>query len=415
MSKWISTSLGEQCDMRRGASPRPINNPDFFSDEGRGWIRISDLANANKYLLETSQYLSKYGEQFSVPVEPGDLIVSICATIGKPILLGLKACIHDGFVFLYNTGNNDREYLYYLLQYKQESISGLAQTGTQGNLNTNLLREFKVFISQNLAEQAKIAEILTTVDTAIDKTKAHIVKYKNIKEGLLQDLLTNGIDENGIIRSPETHKYKFSLLGMIPVEWDCVELNKLCKVYSGSTPKTADESNWNGTITWITPNDLSKISTQYIDNSERKISKKGLSESTGRMLHENSIILSCRAPVGYCAIVKCNYSFNQGCKALVPYSNVNTEYIYYYLSTQKSMLEKVSSGTTFLELPKKELQRFLIAIPKTYNEQSIIAHNFIKIDNKIANEQAYLDKLQSIKKGLMQDLLTNTISVDRLL
>ena len=114
---WEVTSISEISRIRRGASPRPINDSSFFSETGRGWIRISDVTSTYKYLKKTSQYLSEKGVSKSVKVNPGDLIMSICATIGKPVIIDIEACIHDGFVLFSDLSKKvDTEYLFYFLQ-----------------------------------------------------------------------------------------------------------------------------------------------------------------------------------------------------------------------------------------------------------------------------------------------------------
>ena len=97
--EWEIKQLGELANIRRGASPRPIKDPKWFSEHStHGWIRISDVTKSSKYLYETEQYLSEAGIEKSRTVAPGDLIMSICGTIGRPIILRMNACIHDGFV-----------------------------------------------------------------------------------------------------------------------------------------------------------------------------------------------------------------------------------------------------------------------------------------------------------------------------
>src|SRR5205809_8019807 len=85
--EWDLVRIGEIANVRRGASPRPIGDSSYFAEKGRGWIRIVDVTSTYKYLRTTAQYLSKKGEEKSVKVDPGDLIMSICATIGKPVIV----------------------------------------------------------------------------------------------------------------------------------------------------------------------------------------------------------------------------------------------------------------------------------------------------------------------------------------
>ena len=110
---WNHTNLEAISSIRRGASPRPIADPKWFSDSGIGWIRIADVTASDRFLTNTTQYLSDEGVSKSVSVEPGDLIMSICGTIGRPIILGIKACIHDGFVLFSEISPEvDRDFLF---------------------------------------------------------------------------------------------------------------------------------------------------------------------------------------------------------------------------------------------------------------------------------------------------------------
>ena len=131
-SKWNTIKLSKICSIRRGASPRPINDPIWFNDKGRGWIRISDLTGeSSSFLTKTSQYLSEQGVKKSVPVEPGDLIMSICATIGVPKILAIQACIHDGFVVFRNYKEHiDTTFLFHYLGFITDKCSGLIELDT---------------------------------------------------------------------------------------------------------------------------------------------------------------------------------------------------------------------------------------------------------------------------------------------
>lgn len=181
------------CKLRRGASPRPIDDPSYFADSGRGWIRISDVTAAYKYLEKTTQYLSRLGESLSVTVEPGNLIMSICATIGRPVIVKIKACIHDGFVFFDELSQEiNTEYLFYYLQSKEIEINKDRQTGTQGNLNTDIVNAITV-PKPKIGEQIRIAKILSSVDKKIQSEENYLNKLTQMKSGLMQDLLTGRV------------------------------------------------------------------------------------------------------------------------------------------------------------------------------------------------------------------------------
>src|SRR5690606_28859919 len=111
---------------------------------------------------------------------------------------------------------------YYLQKDKSWFEKMASQAINQASINQSTIKNFPLFIPKDKSEQTAIAHILSTVDKAIEGTEKLIAKYKRIKTGLMQDLLTKGIDENGNIRSEKTHKFKDSPLGRIPVEWEVI-------------------------------------------------------------------------------------------------------------------------------------------------------------------------------------------------
>ena len=138
-SKPKTVKRGEVANIRRGASPRPIDDPKWFSDTGRGWVRISDVTACATFLRKTSQYLSALGESKSVKVDPGDLIMSICATIGVPRLVDMHACIHDGFVVLRDF--EDVIDKYFLFHYISFITDRLAHGGQPENAKGTSIRQ----------------------------------------------------------------------------------------------------------------------------------------------------------------------------------------------------------------------------------------------------------------------------------
>ena len=182
--------------IKRGASPRPIDDPSFFDDNGAySWVRISDVTASNKYLETSEQTLSELGKSKSVALEPGELFVSICATVGKPIITNIKCCIHDGFVYFPYLKEN-REYLFYIFS-GGELYKGLGKQGTQLNLNTDTIGDIKLPIPP-LPEQQAIAQFLdretAKIDTLIAKTRNSIEKLKEYRTALISAAVTGKID-----------------------------------------------------------------------------------------------------------------------------------------------------------------------------------------------------------------------------
>lgn len=193
---WEVVKLGEVANIQRGASPRPIDSPIWFDQNSSiGWLRISDVSNADKYLYETSQNLSELGVANSRLIEQDNLVMSICATVGKPIITKKDLCIHDGFV-VFGSLHCDMEFMYYILQSIEPMWAKSGQTGSQMNLNTDLIKSTQVALPQSKPEQTAIALTLSDMDSEIAALEARAAKLAQIKQGLMQNLLTGKIRVN---------------------------------------------------------------------------------------------------------------------------------------------------------------------------------------------------------------------------
>ncbi len=184
--QWLAT-------IQRGASPRPIDSQAWFDENSSvGWVRISDVTKSGMYLFETTQRLSPLGVQHSRPVSRGSLIMSICATVGRPIITRIETCIHDGFV-VFDSLLVDKHFLYYILKSIEGDWSRHGQTGSQMNLNTGLINRTEVAVPPTIPEQAAIAAVLSDMDEDIVALEAKIIKAHQIKQGMMQELLTGRI------------------------------------------------------------------------------------------------------------------------------------------------------------------------------------------------------------------------------
>ena len=186
---WEVVPLGKLAKIQRGASPRPIDSPVWFDDNSViGWVRISDVTRSGMYLLETTQRLSPLGVKQSRPVARGSLIMSICATVGRPIIAEIDICIHDGFVVFENL-QADQMFLYYVLKWIEPEWSKQGQTGSQMNLNVGLITGTPVSLP-SLPEQTAIAEVLSYMDAELAALEQRRDKTRLLKQAMMQELLT---------------------------------------------------------------------------------------------------------------------------------------------------------------------------------------------------------------------------------
>ncbi|MCZ3366537.1 MULTISPECIES: restriction endonuclease subunit S [Methanobacterium] len=204
---------------------------------------------------------------------------------------------------------------------------------------------------------------------------------------------------------------KTTTIGAIPVDWDLKRVKDIFDVKTGTTPSTKKQEYWeDGTITWITPADMSKLDGISIKDSNRKVTKKALKENNLNLIPKKSIILSTRAPVGYVALNIEESTFNQGCKGLVPKNPDTTDTLFYsyYLLSKNNRLQQLSGGSTFKELAKDTLMKFDLPVPSIH-EQRKIAEILSVTDQAIQKSDEIITKTERFKKGIMQKLLTRGI------
>lgn len=196
---WNVQRIKRLSPVRRGASPRPIDDPIYFDDNGRyGWVRIEDVTRSNGTLTETSQYLSELGASLSVKLPPGRLFLSIAGSVGKPCISGRDVCIHDGFVYFPDLEVNIR-WMFGIFE-SGLPFQGLGKMGTQLNLNTQTVGD--IFLGTPPAdEQQAIADYLDTETTKIDGLIAHthdeITLLKELRAATIADAVLGRIDVRG--------------------------------------------------------------------------------------------------------------------------------------------------------------------------------------------------------------------------
>ncbi len=197
---WTEVRLGEVASVSRGASPRPIASSRWFSESSNvGWVRIADLGRSDGLILKaTTQRLSPDGIARSRFLQPGTLIMSIAATVGVPIVTGIPACIHDGFVAIERLRGVDQSYLLYTLKSLESELRSAGQTGSQSNVNTEIVNNLRVKMPP-IKEQVSIAASLEDIDQLIITLEHLIAKKQSIKQGMMQQLLTGKTQRSVIL------------------------------------------------------------------------------------------------------------------------------------------------------------------------------------------------------------------------
>ena len=193
--EWKENKLDDFIDIKRGASPRPIEHYLTNAPAGINWIKIGDVSKEEKYITKTDEKITESGALKSVRVFSGDFILSNSMSFGRPYILKINGCIHDGWLRLFNFSENaDTEFLYYLLssRYVQEQYISLAAGSGVQNLNKELVKKVEVMLPE-LKEQQEIAKILSSMDEEITNFEEERDKIIQIRDGVMDDLLTGRV------------------------------------------------------------------------------------------------------------------------------------------------------------------------------------------------------------------------------
>lgn len=171
-------------------------------------------------------------------------------------------------------------------------------------------------------------------------------------------------------------------------KWKECTIDDIGTVVGGATPSTKKIENYeNGTISWITPKDLSNFSGRYISRGERNITETGLKSCSSQLMPKNTVLFTSRAPIGYVAIAENEVCTNQGFKSVIPNKNTDFLFLYYLLKYNKNNIENMGSGTTFKEVSGKTMREIGVRVPETIEEQHKIAEILGTIDDKIEENE----------------------------
>lgn len=201
-------------------------------------------------------------------------------------------------------------------------------------------------------------------------------------------------------------------IGEIPSNWDIKPIKRNYKIISGATPKSNNEENWGGDITWITPADF-KASGKYIATGRKNITEKGYNSCSTTIVPTNSIIFSKRAPVGTVAINSNELCTNQGCLSCVPFKEMNSSFGYYSMLAGKCIFEISAQGTTFMEISANDFANIKLPIAPLEEQEEIAKFLDVKcesIDQAIQKQKDIVNKLIEYKQSVITQAVTKGLN-----
>ncbi|ASJ75771.1 hypothetical protein IMCC3135_28595 [Granulosicoccus antarcticus IMCC3135] len=299
-SNWEAVKIGHLASVKRGASPRPIEDPIYFDDEGEYcWTRIADVSASKMYLEGSIQRLSDIGSSLSVKLEPGAIFLSIAGTVGKPCITAVKACIHDGFVYFPQL-KIPPKLLFYVFAGEQ-AYKGLGKFGTQLNLNTETVAGIAIGISEP-REMQNIVSFLdhetAQIDTLIEKQQQLIKLLKEKRQAVISHAVTKGLNPDAPMKDSGVE-----WLGEVPEHWTVSQL-KFCTLEMQTGPfgsqLHSEEYVENGTPI-INP--VHMIEGKLVPESKVSVDDETAEKLSRHVLRAGDLIFARRGELGRCAVV----------------------------------------------------------------------------------------------------------------
>ncbi len=420
---WSLAPLGEiASDEANSFVDGPFGSDLKVSDYTEAGVRILQLQNlgdgefVNKNKIYTSEHKARLLARCIT--QPGNIVIAKMAeplaraVVVPPVedkflivadLMKLRVSAKYDPIFVKNAINAP------VFRREAERLS----TGTtRTRISLSVLKKIGL-PSPSLHEQRKIAKILSTVDNLIEKTQALIGKYQSVKQGMMQDFFTRGVDEDGQLRpsyEEAPYLYKESELGWIPKEWWVVFLDDVAYRGSGHTPSKSNPAYWNKGIKWVSLADSSNLDNLYINETDKEISEEGLANSSAVKHPEGTVILSRDAGIGKSAILGEKMAVSQHFMAWRCGDRLNNYYLYYWMQYSKPRFEAIAMGSTIKTIGLTFFRKLKVALaPK--KEQDKAAAVLLCEERKLKVLDKELSKYKELKSGLMQDLLTGKVRV----
>ena len=304
-------------------------------------------------------------------------------------------------------------YLYHFLNFNQtrNRIKALSQRAiNQVSTTTHDLKKFLYILVPPVPEQRKIASILSNLDSLIQKQEEIIEEYHDLKKGLMQQLFKKGIGHKD---KPKKIKSNFNKYIEIPNDWTPTTIGKEFDFSSGSTPTRKKPEFFQGNVPWAASSDLNR---SIIKDTFEKITPEAIRDTNLKIYPKGTFViaiygLEAAGTRGRCGILGIDATLNQACLAFHKSEKIDTTFIFqYFLYYGESIALQLAQGTKQQNLNSDLLKFSKIALPPL-PEQRKIASILSNLDSLIDQENRYKEKIENIKKGLMQQLLTGHTEV----
>ncbi len=413
-SDWQTGLLGDLCSIEIGGTPsrNVAKFWDIAKETDNAWLSIRDLNK--RVIYATSEHVSAEGAKNSnVKLQPiGTVLMSFKLSIGRVAFAGVPLYTNEAIAGL-QSDTVDHNFLYQGLQHCN-LLEGVDQAIKGATLNKAKLKKIKFDHPQSRREQTKIAEILSTVDLAIEQTEALIAKQQRIKTGLMQDLLTRGIDKYAQLRTEQTHAFKDSPLGRIPAEWEVKAFENVAEISRGKfthRPRN-DPAFFEGNYPFVQTGDITGNIGRQLTQYSQTLNEKGMRVS--KEFPAGTIAITIAANIADTAILGIPMCFPDSVVGAVIQTPNDVRFVELLIRRWKPVLEQLAPQSAQRNINLETLRPLLMVMPDG-DEQNRIGNLYESVESAQTELIAQVTKQKSLKTALMQDLLTGHKRVTHLL
>ncbi|MFF5908622.1 restriction endonuclease subunit S [Staphylococcus cohnii] len=391
---WEEKILGELAEIVRGSSPRPISDPRWFDEASDiGWLRISDVTEQNGKIYNLEQRISEEGQQKTRVLRSQHLLLSIAASVGKPVMNYVNTGVHDGFLIFLNPSFKV-EFMFYWLDEFKDKWQRYGQPGSQVNLNSSLVKSQKLYIPR-IDEQNKISDFFSKLDRQIELEEQKLEKLEEQKKGYMQKIFSQELrfkNENG-------NNYP---------DW---EVKKIGEIMDVASVKRIHQSDWtNEGVKFIRARDIVSRYKGKIVEDPLFISKERYEEYSklSGKVKIGDLLVTGVGTIGVPLLInneKPIYFKDGNIIWLKNEDNIDKNFLFYSFISRKTQnfIKRVAGIGTVGTYTISNAKKTPILLPVSI-EQVKIGNFFNELDKSIKKQNKKVDLLKERKKGFLQKM-----------
>jgi type I restriction enzyme, S subunit len=383
------------------------------------WASVKDFDDEHFFIEDTQEKITELGLMSSaanlipagIPILCARMAVGRCGRMKRP------TAINQDLKALFPNKDIDSHYLLWLLKHSASSLQKQGTGSTVSGVSISQIVSLPLYKIRSIKSQRTIATVLNTVDVAIRRTEALIEKLRRVKAGMLHDLLTCGLDENGELRDPIRHpeQFKNSPLGRIPKNWEILPLGNVADFITSGSRGWAHFYAKDGPLFLRIGNLTREHINLRFDDVVHVQPPRG-TEGARTKVMAGDLLLSITADLGIvgCASEAIGEAYVNQHIALVRIKrDINSRWIAHYLACPlyQHNFQLLNDGGAKAGMNLTSVGNLAVAFPCMETEQHRIVQAVDEVDGQIKNFQEHLRKLLLVKQGLMQDLLSGRVRI----